>query len=187
MKRFFPGSPLWWSDFFRDFLCAFLCRYDATNGYRFTFGFGLRYVGHSSVLIRDCVGRFHAYRCYVGLDSVLNRPWIGVRSADICPIHNLSKTDKPPHTPVTPAKPIQNRQKPQNFQWIGQLSATDNVAEYTVKPVGFMSGSLRVRFGIESPDLRPIDNRHDTDWKPIISTMLESVTDSRPTIPNSNL
>ena len=60
--------------------------------------------------------------------------------------------------------------KTPNFQWIGQLSATDNVAEDTVKPVGFMLGSLRVRFGMESPDLRPIDNWHDTDWKPIIST-----------------
>ena len=78
------------------------------------------------------------------------------------------------YTPVTPAKPTRNRQKTQNFQWIVQLSATDNVAEDTVKPVGLMSGSLRVRFGMESPDLRPIDNRHDTEWKPTISTMLES-------------
>ena len=39
-------------------------------------------------------GSLDAIRCYVGLDSVLNRPWI-VRSVDICPIHNRSKTDKP--------------------------------------------------------------------------------------------
>ena len=78
------------------------------------------------------------------------------------------------YTPVTPAKPTRNQQKPQSFQWIGQLSATDNVAEDTVKPVGFMSGSFWVRFGMESPDLGPIYNRHETDWKPIISTMLET-------------
>ena len=36
------------------------------------------------------------------------------------------------NTPVTLAKPTRNRQKPQNFQWISQLSATDNVAEVTV-------------------------------------------------------
>ena len=30
----------------------------------------------------------------IGHDSVLNRLWIGVRSADICPIHNWSWTDK---------------------------------------------------------------------------------------------
>ena len=49
-----------------------------------------------------------------------------------------------PDTPVTPAKPTRNRQKnPQNFQWIGQLSAIDNVAEDTVKPVGFMSGKIQ--------------------------------------------
>ena len=84
VKRYFP-----------EFLCAFICRYDATNGYRFTFDLGSIYVGHSSVLIRKCVGRLHAIRFYIGLHSVLNRPWIGVRSADICPIHNRSKTDKP--------------------------------------------------------------------------------------------
>ena len=78
------------------------------------------------------------------------------------------------NTPVTPAKLTRNRQKPQSFQWIDPLSATDNVAEDTVKPVGFMSESFRVRFGMESPDLGPIYNRHETDWKPIISTMLES-------------
>ena len=59
---------------------------------------------------------------------------------------------------LIPAKPTRNRQKPQNFQRVGQLSAADNVAEDTVKPVGFMSGSFRVRFAMESPDLRPIDN-----------------------------
>ena len=31
-------------------------------------------VGQSLVLIRECVGRLHAIRCYVGLDSVLDRP-----------------------------------------------------------------------------------------------------------------
>ena len=35
--------------FFPEFLFAFICRYDATNGYRFTFGLGSRYVGHPSV------------------------------------------------------------------------------------------------------------------------------------------
>ena len=67
------------------------------------------------------------------------------------------------YTPVTPAKPTRNRQKTQSFQWISQLSATDNVAEDTVKPVGFMSGSFRVGFGMESPDL----GRYITDMKPI--------------------
>ena len=47
------------------------------------------------------------------------------------------------YTPVTSAKPTRNRQKPQNFQWIGQLSATDNVAEDIVKPVGVTSGENR--------------------------------------------
>ena len=121
-------APLWWRYTFRNFWCAFICRYDATNGYRFTFGLGSRYVGHSSVLIRECVGRHHVIRCYVGLDSVLNRPWIGVRSADICPIHNRSKTDKPstiggriktdtsPNAPdKTDTTPTYNRQTTNNM------------------------------------------------------------------------
>ena len=66
-------------------------------------------------------------------------------------------------TPVTPAKPTRNRQNPQNFQWIGQLSAIDNVAEDTVKAVGFMSGSSRVRFGMD----RPIWDRYITNITPI--------------------
>ena len=109
-------APLRWRDIFRNFCCAFICRYDATNGYRFTFGLSSRYVGHLSVLIRECVDRLHAIRCYVGLDSVLNRPWIGVRSADICPIHNRSKTNKPStiggriKTDTSPNAPRQNRQ-----------------------------------------------------------------------------
>ena len=109
-------APLWWRDSFRIFLCAFICRHDTTNGYRFTFALGSRYVGHSSVSIRKYVGRLHAIRCYVGLDSVLNRPWIGVRSADICPIHNWSKTDKPStiggriKNDTSPNAPRQNRQ-----------------------------------------------------------------------------
>ena len=47
-----------------------------------------------------------------------------------------------PNTPVTLAKPTRNRQKTQHFQCIGQLSATDNVAEDTVQPVGL------IRYGI---------------------------------------
>ena len=42
VKRYFP-----------QFLCAFICRYDATNGYRFTFGLGSRCVGNSSVFIQE--------------------------------------------------------------------------------------------------------------------------------------
>ena len=109
------GKLLKVSFYFPEFLCAFICRYDATNGYRFTFGLGSRYIRHLSVLIQECVGRLHAIRCYVGLDSVLNRPWIGVGSADICPIHNRSKTDKPStiggriKTDTSPNAPRQNR------------------------------------------------------------------------------
>ena len=84
--------------YFRNFWCASLCRHDAshaTNCYRFAFSLGWIYVGHSSVLIRECIGRLNAIRCYVGLESALNRPSIGVWSADIYQIHNWSKTDKP--------------------------------------------------------------------------------------------
>ena len=101
--------------YFPEFACAFICRYDATNGYRFTFGLGSRYVGHKSVLIREYVSRLHAIRCYVRLDSVLNRPWIGVSSANICPIHNRSTTNKPStigdqiKTDTTLNAPRQNR------------------------------------------------------------------------------
>ena len=91
----------WWRDILRNFWCALICRYDATNGYLFTFGLGSRYVGHSSVLIRECVGRLHAIRCYVRLDSVLNRPWIGVRSvAELRPTRPRTLPDKTDTTPT---------------------------------------------------------------------------------------
>ena len=54
-------------------------------------------------------------------------------------------------TPVTPTKLTQNQQKRKIHHWIGQLSITDKVAAGTVKIV---SGSFRVRFGMESADLR---------------------------------
>ena len=119
VKRYFPDFCVWF--------------YDAISGYRFTFGLGSRYVGHSLVLIRKCVGRLHAIWCYVGLDSVLNRPWIGVRSADICPIHNRSKTDKPSttggliKTDTSPNAPRQNRHHTDiwpadNRQFVGERS-----------------------------------------------------------------
>ena len=73
------------------FWCAFICRY----GYWFSFSFGSRCVGHSSVFIWVCVSQLHTIRCYIGLDSIFNWPWIGVRSADICHIYNRFKTDKP--------------------------------------------------------------------------------------------
>ena len=100
-----------------------------------------------------------------------NRSWIGLESVSGRPTYALYITDLIPqsHRPNR----HETDKKMQNFQWIGQLLATNNVAEDTEKPIGLMSRSFRVRFGMESPDLRPIDNRHDTDWKPIISTMLE--------------
>ena len=81
VKRYFP-----------EFLCAFICRYYATNGYRFTFGLGSRYVGHSSVLVRECVGRLHAILCYVGLDSVLDRCQVDRHMPDTLPIQDDCKT-----------------------------------------------------------------------------------------------
>ena len=73
----------------------------------------------------------------------------------------------PSHT----GQPTRNRQKPQHFHWIGQLSAIYNVAEDTIKPdrahVRVISGKIRA-------DLRPISNQNDTDWRPIFSTILES-------------
>ena len=55
----------------------------------------------------------------------------------------------PSHTGQTETKPTIKA----NFLMNRQLSATDNVAEDTVKPAGFMSVSFRIRFGTESPDL----------------------------------
>ena len=75
-------APFWCRNIFRNCFCAFICRYDATNGYRFTFGLGSRYVGRSSVLIRECVGRLHAIRCYVVLKSALNRCQVGRHMPD---------------------------------------------------------------------------------------------------------
>ena len=150
MKKYFP-----------DFLCAFICRYDATNGYRFTFGLGSRYVGHSSVLIRECVGRLHAIRCYVGLHSVLNRPWIDVRSADICPIHNRSKTDKP--------STIGGRTLPDK---------TDTTPTYNRQTTDNLSGSdLSNMFERSLPDkfVCPNINRHQTDITESIPTVNRSL------------
>ena len=89
-------APLWWRDIFRIF-CVLLCVGMTPQTVIGLHSVWIRYKspGHSSVSIRECVGRLHAIRCYVGLDSVLNRSWIGVRLADICPMHNRSKTDKP--------------------------------------------------------------------------------------------
>ena len=54
------------------------------------------------------------------------------------------------NTPVTPANRHETDKKTQIFQSIGQLSATDNVAEDTVKPVGFHVGVIsgKIQYGI---------------------------------------
>ena len=160
-------APLWWRYTFRNFWCAFICRYDDTNGYRFTFGLGSRCVGHSLVLIRECVGRLHAIRCYVGLDSFLNRPRISVRSADICPIHNRSKTNKLStiggriKTDTSPNAPRQNRHHT-------DIQPTDNrqfVGERSFKHVWKISPRQ-----ICLPEHKPTPNRQNrinTDCKPI--------------------
>ena len=80
-------APLWWINIFRIFVC-FIWRFDATKGYRFIFGLGSRYVGHSSVLIRE----LSADSTQFGVIWDLIWSWIGVRSADIWPTNNLSKT-----------------------------------------------------------------------------------------------
>ena len=136
MKRYFPG-----------FLCAFICRYDATNGYRFTFSLGSRYVGHSSVLFRECVGRIHAIRCYVGLGSVFNRPWIGVRTADkfVCPNKTRHQTDKTESIPtVIPQSHRPNRHetdlKPTKILKFGERSV---YSRYWFGFVGLMSVYVR--------------------------------------------
>ena len=159
-------APLWWA-IFRNFWCAFICRYDAIIGYRFTFGLGSRCVGHSSVLIRECIGRFHAIRCYIGLNSVLNRFWISVRSAAICPIRNRSKTDKPStiggriKTDTPPNAPRQNRHhtdiKPtDNRQFVGKRSSK-HVWKISPRQICL-------------PEHKPTPNRQNrinTDCKPI--------------------
>ena len=150
-----------------EFLCAFISRHDATNGYRFTFGLGSRYVGHSSVLIRECVGRLHAIRCYAGLDSVLNRPWIGVRSADICPIHNRSKTDKP--------STIGGRIKTDTSRTL--RDKTDTTPTYNRPTTDNLSGrDLSNMFERSLPDkfVCPNTDRHQTDK-----------TESKPTVNRS--
>ena len=126
-----------------------------------------RYVGYSSVFIRGCIGQLHAIRCYIGLDSVLNRFWIGVRSADICPIGNRSKTNKPStisgqiKTDSSPNAPQQNRHHT-------DIKPTDNrqfVREKSFKHVWKISPRQ-----ICVPEHKPTpnwQNRINTDCKPI--------------------
>ena len=157
--------PLWWRDIFPNF-CVLLCRYDATNGYRFTFGLGSRYVGHSSVLIPECVGRLQAIQCYVGLDYILNRPWIGVRSPNKCPIHNWSKTDKPSTIGSRPTRPRnapweKNDTTPTyNRQTTDNLSGRDfsNMFEWSL-PDKFVCPNINWH--------QSRQNRINTDCKPI--------------------
>ena len=141
--------------YFPDFVCLF-CRYDATNGYWFTFSWGSRYVGNSSVLLKECVGRLHIIQCYVGLDSALNRPWISVRSADICPMHNQPKTDKPSttggriKTDTSPNAPRQNRQ-------LADIQPTDN-RQFVRRDLSNMFERC-----IPNKCVCPNTNRHQTD------------------------
>ena len=112
---------------------------------------------------RTVMCRFHAIWWYVGLDSVLNPPWIGVRSADICPIHNRCENDKPctnggriktdtspnapdkndakpMYTPVTPLKPTRNRhQTDKNHQIRGEIDLQSVLIRFCRFDVGLCS------------------------------------------------
>ena len=81
-------------EIFSGIFGSFIYRYSATNGYRLLFSLGSN-MSSTRRFDSGIVGRLHAIRCYVVFDSVLNRPGIGVRSADIWLIHNRSKTDWP--------------------------------------------------------------------------------------------
>ena len=62
LKVLFYGTTLV-KRYFAEILVCFYIYVWRHKRLSFTFGLGSRYVGRSSVLIRECVGRFHAIRC----------------------------------------------------------------------------------------------------------------------------
>ena len=157
VKRYFP-----------DFLCAFICRYDTTNGYRFTFSLGSRYVGHSSVLIRECVGRLHAIcvlsdliRSWIGLESVWGRPTYARYITDLRPTNHL-----PSMAELWPTRPRTLTDK------------TDTTPTYNRQKTDNLSGrDLSNMFERSLPDkfVCPNINRHQTDKTDSIPTVNRSL------------
>ena len=97
-------EPLWWRDIFQIFLCAFICRYDNTNGYRFIFGLGSRYcraiVGFDSGMCRPTPRNSVLCRTWFGLGSALNRCQFGRHMVEFRPTRPRTLPNNPDTTPT---------------------------------------------------------------------------------------
>ena len=153
-------APLWGRDIFRNFFCAFTCRYDATNGYRFTFGL------------------FEICRALVGFDSGMCRPtprnsvfcrtWFGLGSVSGRPTYGRYKTDQRPTNYLqseAELRPTRPRTLPDK---------TDTTPTYNRQTTDNLSGrDLSNMFERSLPDkfVCPNINRHQTDKTESIPTV----------------
>ena len=137
-----------------------------TNGYRFAFGLGSRYVGHSSVL------NVSTDSTQFGVKSDLILSWIGLESVSGRPTYARYITDLRPtnHLPsVAELRPTRPRTLPDK---------TDTTLTYNRQTTDNLSGwDLSNMFERSLPDkfVCPNINRHQTDKTESIQTVNRSL------------
>ena len=142
--------------------------YDTTNLYRFTFGLGSRYVGHSSVWFENVSADSTPF----GVMSDLIRSWIGIESVSGPPTYAWYITDLRPtnHLPsVAELGPTRPRTLPDK---------TDTTPTYNRQTTDNLSGrDLSNMFERTLPDkfVCPNINRHQTDKTESIPTVNRSL------------